>query len=317
MSEEVFDRTEFWVHLDRLVEACEIVIDRPCGSSHPRYPELIYPLDYGFLEGTTSIDGGGIDLFMGTGGAKTLEALALTVDLNKRDAEIKLLLGCNQDETRVVMDFLNGFAMRAWIVQRNGELDFLMSRRSVRRFQTKEIKPETIVNILKTAIWAPSAHNRQPWRFGVLGSREARESLVQAMEAEFRRDLLTGGLPDDQIEKQVRRSRQRIIGAPAVILLCLDVSSGDIYPDERRQNAEYVMAVQGVALAGGQLLLAAHAHGIAGVWMCAPLFAQKAVKDALDLPVEWQPQGLICLGYPGKEAVTRARKPLDQIARFL
>lgn len=52
----------FWQALDRLVAECETVIDRPKGTAHPRWPEFVYPLDYGYLRGTSSMDGGGIDV---------------------------------------------------------------------------------------------------------------------------------------------------------------------------------------------------------------------------------------------------------------
>ena len=97
------DKT-FWNFLDHLVSGSQLVIDRPRGSAHPRFPELIYPLDYGYLEGTTTVDGGGLDVFLGTLSVKSLDALAFTVDLEKRDAEIKLLLGCSQAEKQIVFD---------------------------------------------------------------------------------------------------------------------------------------------------------------------------------------------------------------------
>ena len=109
----------FWEYLERLVSGGQLVIDRPRGTAHPRFAELIYPLDYGYLEGTTTVDGGGLDVFVGTLPEKSLDALALTVDLQKRDAEIKLLLGCSQAEKQIVLDFLNGSGMRACLVFRN------------------------------------------------------------------------------------------------------------------------------------------------------------------------------------------------------
>ena len=56
----------FWKAIDSLVQESEIVIDRPKGSHHPRYPELVYPVDYGYLKNTSSMDGGGIDVWRGT-----------------------------------------------------------------------------------------------------------------------------------------------------------------------------------------------------------------------------------------------------------
>ena len=70
------------------------------------------------------------------------------------------------------------------------------------------------------------------------------------------------------------------------------------------------MAVQSVALACQNLLLAAHAHGLGACWMCAPLFVPELVRDTLDLPQTWEPQALITLGYPAEERESE-RVPLD------
>jgi inorganic pyrophosphatase len=109
---------EFWNALDELLAACPLVIDRPKGTAHPRYPELIYPLDYGYLEGSTTVDGGGLDAWAGSLPERALTALALTVDLYKRDAEIKLLLGCSEDDLQTILAFLNGHSMRAVLIRR-------------------------------------------------------------------------------------------------------------------------------------------------------------------------------------------------------
>jgi inorganic pyrophosphatase len=109
---------DFWTHLDQLVATSRIVIDRPKGTAHPRYPEVIYPVDYGYLDGTTTVDGGGIDVWRGTTGATRPDAILCTVDLLKRDAEIKILLGCSPDEQQTILDFHNGETMRALLVRR-------------------------------------------------------------------------------------------------------------------------------------------------------------------------------------------------------
>jgi len=193
----------------------------------------------------------------------------------------------------------------------------IRTRRSVRHFSLAAIPPEILERILETATWAPSAHNRQPWRFVVLKTAEARRRLAEGMGAAFRQDLLADGRSLEEVEASVDRSRQRILSAPAAILLCLDTKLGDVYPDPARQQAEYLMGVQSVALAGGTLLLAAHAEGLGGVWVCAPLFAQGAARQALELPAEWEPQGLILLGYPEKYPDIRPRLPLATVTRYL
>ena len=112
---------DFWNALDQLVNVSPLVIDRPRGSHHPRYPDFIYPLDYGYLDGTTASDGGGIDVWCGASGNRDLSAVILTVDLLKRDTELKLMLGCNEAEYQTVLEFLNGKSMRATLVRRPKE----------------------------------------------------------------------------------------------------------------------------------------------------------------------------------------------------
>ena len=88
---------EFWNALDDLVSSSEIVIDRPKGSAHPKYPDFIYRVDYGYLKDTTSMDGGGIDVWVGSG-EKRIDAIMCIVDLMKKDSEIKILIGCTEEE---------------------------------------------------------------------------------------------------------------------------------------------------------------------------------------------------------------------------
>ena len=97
--------TEFWNNLERLLTESPIVIDRPKDRPHPRYPDLIYPLDYGYLEGTTAGDGNGIDVWIGSKADKTLTGILCTVDDVKRDAEIKLLAGCNAQDVETILHF--------------------------------------------------------------------------------------------------------------------------------------------------------------------------------------------------------------------
>jgi len=97
----------FWKMLDRLIEDSEIVIDRPKGAHHPRIPEIIYPLDYGYLKNTSSMDGDGIDLWRGSLTEAKLRGIIVTVDMWKRDSEIKLLLGVTDNEIQTILAFLN------------------------------------------------------------------------------------------------------------------------------------------------------------------------------------------------------------------
>jgi len=91
---------DFWEKLRALVAKSEVVVDRPRGSRHPRYPSLEYPVDYGYLAGSTGGDGGGVDIWVGTAPERSVTGVICTVDLWKRDAEVKVLLGCTPEETQ-------------------------------------------------------------------------------------------------------------------------------------------------------------------------------------------------------------------------
>ena len=121
----------------------------------------------------------------------------------------------------------------------------------------------------------------------------------------------------EKIDLRVNKSRERITSAPAVILLCVDMSEMDSYPDETRKKAEYLIATQSAANAGMQLLLAAHAEGLGGVWVCSAMFAQESVQTALKISKDWEPQAMFLIGYPLEIPPLRERKPLEEVVKTL
>jgi inorganic pyrophosphatase len=104
---------EFMDYLQQLVDTSQIVIDRPKGSTHPRYPGKVYPVDYGFLKDTTSIDSSGVDIWVGSLIKQKVVGVLCTVDLLKRDTELKVLFDCTEEEIHQIHDFVNADKMRA------------------------------------------------------------------------------------------------------------------------------------------------------------------------------------------------------------
>ena len=110
---------EFWQAIDTLVSTGRIVIDRPKGSSHPRYSEIRYEVDYGYIEDSTSMDGDGIDVWRGSLPSEEVNAIICTVDLKKKDSEIKLLIGCTEEEIKTVYEFHNNTEfMKGMLIRR-------------------------------------------------------------------------------------------------------------------------------------------------------------------------------------------------------
>ena len=194
--------------------------------------------------------------------------------------------------------------------------ELLAGRRSIRRYLALPVAREMVDSLLEAATAAPSAHNRQPWRFLVIEARSTKQRLAQAMGERLRVDRLRDGDPLDAIEADVSRSQARLGGAPVVVLVCMTMADMDRYADERRNQAERSMAVQGTAMAAQNLLLAAHASGLGACWMCAPLFCPDTVASVLALPPDWEPQAIVTLGFPADRGKPFRRRPLPEVARY-
>jgi coenzyme F420-0:L-glutamate ligase / coenzyme F420-1:gamma-L-glutamate ligase len=195
----------------------------------------------------------------------------------------------------------------------SGIMDVIRQRRSLRKYRDKPVPRTIIEELLTAAIWAPSAHNRQPWRFAVIETPARKEHLARAMGKRLRADLEADQTPEQIIAADVNRSYERITGAPVLIALCLSMIDMDSYHDAKRAQNEYIMGVQSTAMAGQNFLLAAHAAGLGACWMCAPLFCPEIVREALELPVDWQPQGLLTVGYPAQTREKTRRPAGDSV----
>ena len=185
---------------------------------------------------------------------------------------------------------------------------FLRTRRSIRRFIQRPVPASVIERILETTTYAPSAHSLQPWRFVVVADLSAKNRLSKALTNKMRLDMTNAGAPQNEIDSRTERSLRRIDEAPVIILLCRDVTAV-----RGNEPEEVIMAIQSVATAGLQLMLAAHAEGLGSNWICWPLYAQEAARWALELPESWEPQAMFFLGYVEGEPGNKVLKSLDEI----
>lgn len=190
-------------------------------------------------------------------------------------------------------------------------VDAISRRRSIRRYFDIGISDEQVECLLSAACWAPSAHNRQPWRFSVLRTHSAKQRLADAMGAKLQEDRRNDGDTEAAIAGDVARSRTRIATAPLAIVISFSLLDMDRYPDERRADAERVMAIQSTAMAVQNLLLAATSLRLGACWMCAPLFCPQTVKETLCMPADWQPQALVTIGVPANDGKPATRLPIS------
>ncbi len=119
MSSKLVSNDDFWKNLDQLIEKYGYKIDRPKGSRHPRFQKFIYPYDYGFIPFTRSSDGAGLDIWIGTAKTNKVTGLLNITDMDKFDAEMKILYSCTKEEMEDIYRINNMIMMKAILIMRD------------------------------------------------------------------------------------------------------------------------------------------------------------------------------------------------------
>jgi nitroreductase len=202
----------------------------------------------------------------------------------------------------------------------------LRSRRSVRRFRPERPPRALLERLLEAAVTAPSASNKQPWRFLVVENAEILAALADAVREAV-----------DRIARHIEPASEasfraygdyftRFENAPVVIvalhrpLTLLSSLSADTMPaaDRERIGAmERASGLMGTAMALQNLLLAAHAHGLGASGMTGPLVAVDKIRALLEVPESWEVAALVPLGYPAEEPRPTDRKSVDKVVRWI
>ena len=193
-------------------------------------------------------------------------------------------------------------------------IDLLKKRRSYKSdFDSREIKREMIIEAIEIARWAPSAHNSQPWRFIILEKNKRRNVLIDKMNEKLKNDLRKDEKKEAYIGKKIIKTRNNFIQAPYLVLVCMDITDLEKYPDQERSENEFLMNMQSVSSSITYFLLALEAKNLAACWYCAPLFTKEIVRNELNLPQNYVPIAFITVGYPLKEQKVPHRKKLSKI----
>jgi coenzyme F420-0:L-glutamate ligase/coenzyme F420-1:gamma-L-glutamate ligase len=195
---------------------------------------------------------------------------------------------------------------------------FVEARRSIRAFLPETVARADLDAIVEAACLAPAPHHSRPWRFVVVDTDAAKRALALGMGERWRTDLLADGVGAERVGELVDASHEKLVRAPAFVVGCLTWNGLDRYPDERRQRAEWGMALLSLGAAVENLMLTAADRGLASCWVAAPIFCPEEARDALTLPAEWLPHALVLVGRPDPTYVGRPRPPvpLDEIRRF-
>ena len=192
----------------------------------------------------------------------------------------------------------------------------IRGRRSIRGLEGPPLSEDDVRALVELALLAPAPHHTRPWRFALV-SPDRREALADGMGATWREDMERDGVPVAQQDRALARSRRQIVEAPTLLVGCVVGEGLRVYPDERRGRAEWMLAAHSFGAGMQNILLAAGARGFGAFWISAPLYAQDAVRRALDLDEPWMPQACIALGHPSNDYTPFDRPPPDVGGSFV
>lgn len=189
-----------------------------------------------------------------------------------------------------------------------GRRDAVPARRSVRRFSDDPVDPDLLAEAVADALTAPAPHHSTPIRF-VRVAGQARERLLDAMRADWERDLRADGHTGDVLARRLGRG-DLLRTCPELILPFVDDAAGaHDYPDARRAACEETMFTVAGGAAVQSLLVALAARGLGSCWVGSTIFAADTTRRELGLPATWRPLGAVAVGVPADPVPPRERRP--------
>lgn len=192
-------------------------------------------------------------------------------------------------------------------------LDAIRTRRSIGNVRSERPPRDLIEKIIEAGTWAPNHRLTEPWRFIVLAGEARRAFGAVLGERQAAKRPATPGSPDEVAVTESRAAESKAaakpLRAPVVIAVAVEPVVGP-----KIVEAEEVMAG---AAAAQNMLLAAHALGLAAIWRTGDPAYDPAVKAFFGLESTAHLLGFIYVGYPEGTPPQRERTAADQVTRWL
>lgn len=204
--------------------------------------------------------------------------------------------------------------------------DLMRTRRSVRRFRPDAPPRATIEAILVSAVTAPSASNKQPWRFFIVQNRDTIGRMAAAVRQAIDRIALAVEPAFEPSFRAYGDYFTRFEHAPVVIvpiyrpltiLSNLTDSRLAAEDDACVRTMERDSGLIGTSLALQNLLLAAHAAGLGASGMTGPLVADEALRAILGVPDSWRLVALVPMGFADEDPPPTARKTVEHVTQWI
>ena len=204
--------------------------------------------------------------------------------------------------------------------------DAIRSRRSIRRYKPERPARALLEKLVELAACAPSASNKQPWRFFVADDaatiarmadavQQAVQRIACHVEPAFNEAFLAYG------DYFVRFREAPVVIVPAfreLVVLSSLVDSAIAQRDrELIRSMEFGSGLMSASLAVQNLMLYAHSLGLGSSCMTGPLIAAPEIKALLRIPDSWQVAACVPVGYPAESPASAGRKPVAAVLRWV
>jgi nitroreductase len=197
----------------------------------------------------------------------------------------------------------------------NKMIDAIESRRSIRKYSGAEIPEDIILKIVEAGAKAPSAKNRQPWKF-IIVEGEARRGMLEAfrkgLDREKRGDAM---LPESGRYRNGAEHTLEIMRQAPVTIFVMNTEGRELLHTLTAEEKIYEIAnIQSIGAAVQNMLLAATEMGIGSLWICDVFFAYKELGEWL--AADGEMIAAVSFGYPLESPHERPRKPASDITEW-
>jgi nitroreductase len=201
----------------------------------------------------------------------------------------------------------------------------MRSRRSIRRWQDREVPEALLTQAIELATWAPNAGNQQNWRFYVILNRDTIRTIADAVQD--RADLIVSWPEAQELgyhgrwQTMVSFFRDAPAGVAVAVSRYQSVFDQILAVCEKRDPKAAQMrqwrdianaSIQSVSSAVANLLLILHQMGLGAVWMTGPMLAKGEIEKILMVPPEMDLIAFVPVGYPAESPAARERKPFAE-----
>lgn len=191
----------------------------------------------------------------------------------------------------------------------------IYERRSIRKYKDIPIPKQDILDIIESAVKAPSAKNRQPWKFIVVEGTEKAEMLDAFRKGILREETGEALLPlSKQHIADAKYAVKIIEQSPTVIFVVNSLGKGLLAEHTPEERVYDICNIQSIGAAIENMLLSAAEKGLGSLWICNTYFAYEELTEWLN--VEGELLAAVALGYPDEEPKERPRKRIEDVIEW-